>query len=295
MQIVEVTGGLGNQMFQYAFGKYLKKKNPNQEIKYDLGYYDQDNSIRKYSLEEAFGISVPRALKREIRAIRGYYQYDNRFVRCINTAMKKNKSISYEVIEDLDKGFEGNPIDVSNSSYYSGYWQSEKYFRSFRDEIISDFSFRNDNASDEMIKLCDEIENTMSISLHIRLEDYLQGNNYKVYGDICTSEYYNKAISKMVESNPDAIFYLFTTDEKKAKEILPDNVNYRIVKYSGQRDYLDMYIMSKCKHYIIANSTFSWWGAWLNNNPNKKILCPPKWLNNHEIYNQYCEGWEIII
>lgn len=294
MRIVEVTGGLGNQMFQYAFGKYLKKKYPNEEIKFDLGYYSLDNSIRKYELEEAFDLHLSTASKKEIREIRGYYQFDSRWIRMINSILKGDKSDNCEIIENLDKSVEDNKIDSPDSMYYSGYWQSEKYFLNFRKELILDFSFSIDSSSTEMKRLCEEIENSFSVALHVRLEDYLQGNNYSVYGNICTSDYYKEAVDLIQKTYPDAVFYLFTTDYQKAMDILPGTENYRIVQYSGQKDYYDMYLMSRCKCNIIANSTFSWWGAWLNQNSDKTVLCPSKWFNNHDVYNQYCDGWKLV-
>lgn len=294
MRIVEVTGGLGNQMFQYAFGKYLSKKYPNDDIKYDLDYYGLNNSIRKYSLKEAFNLDLIAASKKEIRAIRGYYQYDSRFIRKINSIFKGYGSAKCEIIENLDKSVEDNKKDSPSSTYYSGYWQSEKYFQNFRKEILSDFSFKITSSSAEMKKMCEEMEDSFSVALHVRLEDYLQGNNYLVYGNICTSDYYKEAIDIIIKEHPDAVFYLFTTDSHKALEMLPDSVDYRIVQYDGQRDYYDMYLMSRCKSNIIANSTFSWWGAWLNENNDKTVLCPSRWLNNHDAYNQYCDGWKIV-
>jgi len=302
IRIVEMTGGLGNQMFQYAFGKYLEKIYPKDIIKFDCSYYGLDNSIRTFSLENVFGLKVNKASKREVRAVRGFFQYDSKLDRTIfkivgllkNRHKKKhNVQGDYfcEIIEDLDKDFEENNILTESNSYYSGYWQSEKYFISFRKKIYEDFSFNLKEEPEEFSNILKKIQDSNSIALHVRLEDYLNEENCRVYGEICTADYYFKAIEYFNKEYEECIFYVFSTDLEAAMDFLPKGYKYVPVVYDGQKDYLDMYLMTKCRHSIIANSTFSWWGAWLNTYPDKKVICPDRWFNNHDVYNQYCEGW----
>ena len=293
-RIVEITGGLGNQMFQYAFGIYLSKKYPDNICIDDLGYYSAANAIRMYELEKVFGIKIDEALDSEIRTIRGYNPLDNAFQKAM-FKLFHSKNNACEILEDLDRAFDEDYISSDRDSYYSGYWQCEKYFKPFRNDIFNAFSFRNLNLSEQCKRIAAEIEGCDSVAVHIRLEDYLKEDNYKIYGNICTKEYYSRALEYITKKVPTCKFYVFSTDIKGALDMLPSGYEYIPVEYDGQRGDLDMYLMTRCKHNIIANSTFSWWGAWLNNNMNKTVLCPSRWLNNHDINNQLCEDWIKIL
>ena len=289
IRIVELTGGLGNQMFQYAFGKYLKKEFPNDEIKYDLRYYNADNAIRKYALSEAFGLDIDEAANCEIRKIKGFDQYDSRALRLLRCFQIGKKGIV--ITENLDEGYDGNIVLNDENTYYSGYWQSEKYFHAFRNEILEDFSFRLEKMTAECEKIYHEISSKNAVAVHVRLEDYLSKENSRIYGNICTKEYYAKAIYRIKQIVGECVFYVFSTDMEMALGFLPKTEEYYPVIYSGQSDYMDMYLMTSCNHNIIANSTFSWWGAWLNKKTGKVVICPDRWFNNHDMYNQYCKGW----
>ena len=289
-RIVELTGGLGNQMFQYEFGRYLQKRYPADIIKYDLSYFSARNSIRDFALGKAFGIVPEAANVKEIRKVRGYSPYDGKVMKLLSGIVTKKAKIPFEVVEDLDREFSEDYVGSETDTYYSGYWQNEKVFSSFREEVLKDYNV-SDEFPCELTELLQEIKDTEAVAVHVRLEDYLQDNNYKVYGGICTREYYEKAISYITENVQEPVFYLFSTDLDSAREYLPDGIECHQMSYKGQRDYLDMYLMSRCKHHIIANSTFSWWGAWLNRREDKIVVCPGRWFNNHDVYNQYCDGW----
>lgn len=291
-RIVEITGGLGNQMFQFAFGKHLEHIYPEDKVIYDCEYYDASNSIRTYSLEEAFGINLPLATKKDVRKVRGYNPYDS----IIEKTISKISSIfycdvGYEIVENLDVGVDDNNVSSSKDTYYCGYWQSERYFKPFRAELVSDFSFNSSCASEEYNQFTLYVSKCNSVALHVRLEDYLNEKNYKIYGDICTFDYYAKAIDYISKTYGECTFFVFSTDLDTSMNFLPKGHKYIPIVYTGQKDYLDMYLMTRCKHNIIANSTFSWWGAWLNGNKQKTVICPNRWFNNHDVYNQYCEGW----
>ena len=135
-----------------------------------------------------------------------------------------------------------------------------------------------------------ETKNKTAVSVHIRRGDYLDNN--EVYGGICTEEYYKKAIAVMKEKFADALFFVFSNEPEWVKEWL--NCTYkgedRFVVIEGTDEdtgYLDMFLMSRCKHHIIANSSFSWWGAWLNPDKNKKLIAPAKWFNNQNMRDIY--------
>ncbi|MBE5837199.1 alpha-1,2-fucosyltransferase [Butyrivibrio sp.] len=290
--IIEMTGGLGNQMFQYAFGKALECKYSNDTIKYDCSYYSVSNAIRSYSLYDAFGVDIKIANKTQVSLLRNNNPYDSELNRIANSFIRKALFRKpNEIIEDLDAICFGKIPDLDRDTYFSGYWQCEKYFKNLRSKIIRDFSFKLDGTSKDFLELMDRVKHGNSVAIHVRLEDYLNEENRKVYGNICDSHYYDSAVSYIAANAGKCNYYVFSTDIDSAMKLLPKGNEYIPIEYDCQKDYLDMYLMTICKHNIIANSTFSWWGAWLNNNPNRIVVCPKKWFNNHEVYNQYCESW----
>lgn len=288
MHIVEVTGGLGNQMFQYAFGKYIKHRVPDAVVKYDISYFGDQRAIRKYQLD-IFDIDPELAKKSEIRKTRGYFQYDKKYLMEVEKRMPRLNPTRF-VQEDLDKGFQPEVVQA-DGGYYSGYWQCEKYFSDFRDEILKAFSLKNRNLPEEYMRFYEKAQAENTVSVHVRLGDYLDKGNFAIYGNICTADYYRKAVTYLGERISNAKYYIFTNDESKVKELLPENIDFEIVHFENDVDYLDMIAMSKCSNNIIANSSFSWWGAWLNRNNEKQVICPTRWFNNHEVADQLCDGW----
>ena len=175
-------------------------------------------------------------------------------------------------------------------AYLCGYWQSEKYFKDIREVILKEFTFPI-QAVKSNVKLTDQMKLENSVSIHVRRSDYLTEQNLKVYGNICTEKYYSNAINYIEGIIDNPHYYVFTDDLQWAKEYFKGD-NYTIVSENrGKDSYIDMYLMSQCKHNIIANSSFSWWGAWLNQNPDKKVLAPKKWFHNHEKEEIVCEDW----
>ena len=161
----------------------------------------------------------------------------------------------------------------------NGYWQSEKYFVDFADHIRSDFIPYNGSISDEGLHLCREMMNTMSVAVHIRRGDYITVPAFaKVHG-VLPMEYYFRAINYIREKVDEAYFYIFSDDIKWCRDSFKDIKNVRIVEHSvATRDHEDLWLMSQCKHNIIANSSYSWWGAWINENPNKVVISPERWF-----------------
>ncbi|MDR2889347.1 MAG: alpha-1,2-fucosyltransferase, partial [Lachnospiraceae bacterium] len=183
-------------------------------------------------------------------------------------------------------------------AYLTGWFQSEKYFSDIAAEVRATFTFPERNT----MQLPDDleqhigtyqylIEHSEAISVHIRRGDYLLAD--EVYGGICTDEYYETAIAYMKTRYPDCVLYVFSNDLKWAKNWLetryrkagetelPDNFCL-IEETTEHTGFLDMMLMSKCKHNIIANSSFSWWASWINANEDKCIIAPDVWYNNQE-------------
>ena len=164
-----------------------------------------------------------------------------------------------------------------------GYWQSFRYVEFVRNELVHDFQFRK-KEDERFWEIRNQIRAQNAVSVHIRRGDYLQNDD--LYGGICTAAYYDKAIQYIMRQTEEIVFYFFSDDIAWAKEKyagLSHSVFVTKALFEDYEDWYDMCLMSCCKHNIVANSTFSWWGAWLNGNPDKIVIAPHKWLNGTEL------------
>jgi len=288
MIIIRMTGGLGNQMFQYAL--YLKLKSMGKEVKLDDRTEYVLSNARPIMLW-AFGITYPAASEEEINKITDGFLY---FSHRIRRKIFGRKSKEY-----MENACNFDPVVLKKEpAYLTGYFQSEKYFEDIKKEVREAFTFRPvifDSITEELKQKIEtyrnEIDNSLAISIHIRRGDYLE--NTEVYGGNCTPQYYEAAISRMREWFPDAVFFVFSNDDDWTIQWCKEQehkYNMRFVAVTDTPEelgYLDMYLMSRCRHHVIANSSFSWWGAWLNEKTDKKIIAPAKWFNNQDCYDIY--------
>lgn len=251
MKIVNFQGGLGNQMFIYTFYLYLRKRFPNERI---YGSY-WSKSLRehtKFMLGKIFDISLPP---------------HNVITDCVSGAaslMEKLHVVSREENE--------------HSVFFNGFWLDKKYFEGTNLDDV--FKFRNTELSEKNAKVRDEILNSNSVAMHVRNGDYLSERYWKDFGVFCSSIYYHRAYVQVKEQMPDAKIFVFSDNQKttKSKLHLPEDTIY-VDGNSGDDSWIDMYLMSLCKHNIIANSTFSWWAATLNANSGKHVFYPKRWYS----------------
>lgn len=260
MKII-VSGGLGNQMFQYAL--YLALKDKGRDIMLDNSLYSHVEMHYGYELKRCFGLNDPPTQGGKLHLL---------FLRIL-LKLKPKKILYQDTLEYNENVF------TTRCNYISGYWQSEKYFCQIENIIRATFEFKSIDAYNK--NLAEEINSQNSVSIHLRRGDYL-GNS--LYSGICADEYYMKAIDEIVinvKKNDDLFFYVFSDDKEYASEFI-NKLNYpaRLIDFNkGEDSYKDMYLMSQCKHNIIANSSFSWWGAWLNTYSDKIVVAPQKWFN----------------
>lgn len=203
------------------------------------------------------------------------------------------KSAEYhEVSTDYDE----NVLKKENA-YLCGCFQSERYFKDIEGEVREAFRFRNvwipEEIKEQIRNYEEQISGSQSASIHIRRGDYLEAT--KVYGGICTEAYYAGAVEYMMDKYPETQFFVFTNDTLWAEKWCKERVEkwgdrFTVIKGTEEKTgYIDLMLMSRCKNHIIANSSFSWWGAWLNPSPDKCVIAPVKWLNTcecHDIYTQ---------
>ncbi len=260
MKVVKVIGGLGNQMFQYSFYLALKKKHNN--VKLDASSF-KTYTLHAYQLENVFN------LKHLVHS----FNVNSTAIRFLRRILKLDV-----ILEDTF--YHPKVLEMKGWNYYSGYWASEKYFIEIEQDVRDSFKFKNELA-DKNKDISDRIFNSNSVSIHVRRGDYLETEiNRKLYGNICTLGYYEQAIKLIKQKVENPYFFIFSNDIAWCKENLKvENAEY-IDWNTGADSYIDMQLMSLCKNNILANSTFSWWGAWLNENKDKMVIVPSKFLND---------------
>lgn len=266
INIIFLQGGLGNQMFQYAF--YLSIKHIFNHSLYNTGWFSFNSCHQGFELNNLFGIQC---------------NSNKLFYIILRIARKLDKFVKIpglQLIQDKIPSTYIQCFPLSSLNLFDGYWQTEKYFNSIDKEIREAFTFDFEKISVKSLEVLNSIRiSSNPISIHIRRGDYLSEDSKPLYGGICTLKYYEEAINLILQKFDNCDFFIFSDDIQWAKDNLsiPDAVfvNHNVGKDSWQ----DMFLMSQCKHNIIANSSFSWWGAWLNDNPEKIVIAPRKFMN----------------
>jgi len=268
MIIIKLQGGLGNQLFQYAVGKTIEKKYK-KEVKYDISSFDNKQKVtpRIYLLGK-FKTDIKIADDEEINKIKGSSKY--LIKKALNKFFFRKYHISYE--QDFLES-----IENKNSAYLEGYWQSFHYVEPCIEDLKKEVTLKDD-MSFVFKNAVEEVSNVESIAMHIRRGDYL-----KAGGDLGVLDisYYERANNFVSQKLKNIQYYIFTDDVMWAKENLnflgTGNITY--VSDLGLKDYEELVLMTKCKNAIIANSSFSLWGAMLNQNKDATIICPRDWKN----------------
>lgn len=266
--IVKLSGGLGNQLFQYFFGQYLSQRTQH-EVKYDLQtnleidyFTPRDLGIQKLGFELEFANSI------EIKAVKKYTTgYLSRIERkLIQKAPFLNSRYTVEN-GDVHRYLEIK--EMTGIYYFDGYWQSFRFINE-----LSPVSIKNMDLSENLLDVLKYIQSTNSVSIHIRRGDYLSvKENTEIFAQ-CGLDYYHKSINYFENTYGNITYFVFSDDiDWTKKHFIGDN----FVFIDGNPAEIDMFLMSNCKHNILANSTFSWWGAWLNTNSNKQIIAPKDW------------------
>lgn len=274
----KITWWLWNQMFQYAYIKALSLKNK-QGFKLDILWFEQ-YKLHKYCLE-FFNIEKNYTKKNEIP----FYENINSNNRYLNLLFIKIRWIIKRLNKNhhIEKQFNFDNDFLNITSWYiEWYFQTEKYFKDFENEIRKDFEFiiEPNKKNKETIE---NIINCNSVSLHIRRWDYVTNKSANTFHGTCNLDYYKRWIDFIKEKIENPVFFIFSDDMNWVKENLKIENAYYIDWNNADTNYEDMRLMSQCKHNIIANSSFSWWWAWLNNNKDKIVIAPTKWFNNGNI------------
>jgi hypothetical protein len=273
MIIVNLKGGLGNQLFQYAVGRRMSIKNGDL-LKLETSTYTAGN-FRSYGLHN-FNIVENIATGEEVAALKCPHGMISTFVRLFKAHILKQRNVT----------FDPRIFKMKGDIYLDGYWQSESYFCDIADTIRKDFSLRRPMTNDGERMHAAIKKNPTAVSVHIRRGDYLQKKANSYHG-LCSTEYYVKAmevLDRALHQGPgsNVHFFVFSDDIQWVKENIHFPHPVTFVSNASIPDYEELTLMSKCSHHIIANSSFSWWGAWLNPDPQKLVIAPQKWFNTKE-------------
>lgn len=272
MIIVCLMGGLGNQMFQYAAAKALAKKFETT-FALDLSFLKKDpnGAYTKRNFElGTFKIEI--TLMPESFEI--FFKYWN-YKRFFNFRYLLS---GYKLYKEQAFVFDENFFELGKKIYLIGIFQNEKYFSHLRNELMKDFQFRDEFLTGIKHLEKEVIENN-SVSVHVRRGDYIQNQNALNYHGICSMDYYMNAMNFMKSKINNPVFYIFSDDIEYCKQTFKDK---NVVFMENQNAYQDMHLMKACRHHIIANSSFSWWGAWLSDYPEKMVIAPKYWLREKE-------------
>lgn len=282
MIIVRIWEGIGNQLFQYAFAKALSLR-LHTEV-----YLDKERAFgrnleegyveRPYSLE-FFNISLRNAQKEDVQP----YSYLERrsILDKIRFWAGRHNLNRYSFFEEQKDAFMPTHISINRNCYIKGWFQNEKYFKKYRDILLKEFSLRNEvSLPGELRRI---LNNEETVSIHIRRGDY------KKIGCSLPLRYYECAIEKIKEYCQKPYFIVFSDEIEWVMKHMQFGENVYYVNKDGNfKDYEELLLMSYCRNNIIANSTFSWWGAWLNQNSKKTVIAPKRWFLNRAVRDDEC-------
>jgi len=278
MIISKLTGGLGNQMFQYAVGRHLAIKN-NSVLKLDISEF-RNYKLRNYDLSW-FNIQENIATFEDLSHV--LFPSDktaHKVTKYIKMKIANVQQIQY--VKEQDTNFHPEILTHNDNTYLDGYWQSEKYFSDIEDIIRKEFTVKSKPDPINEFYL-GEIRDCESVSVHVRRGDYVSNPTTAQVHGFLGLEYYQKALSIILENTDRPHFFVFSDDPEWAEGNIKTDAPITYVKYNGAKNYEDLRLMSACKHHIIANSSFSWWGAWLSPDREKIVIAPRRWFKSDRL------------
>lgn len=275
MILVRIIGGLGNQMFQYAAGRQLAATH-HTVLKLDISDF-QDYSLHDYGLS-VFNIKELIATPEEIQLLKE--PESGSFKKKIKKLLRCPSRVKTTHIREKQYHFDPEILTLPDSVYLDGYWQSEKYFFNIADIIRNEFTVKLPQA-DKNRQLAQQITSCESVSLHVRRGDYVTDAKTNTIHGTCDLDYYAQCIERLSQQVHHPCFFIFSDDPEWAEKNLKITHPATFVAHNGPgKNYEDLRLMSQCRHHIIANSSFSWWGAWLGQHPNTSVYAPKRWFNS---------------
>jgi len=286
-----LNGGLGNQMFQYAAARSLADASGEnltldiRDLKAPLLPRKNRGIFRPYRLD----VFRPRAV------LAGRWDLDSRgflVSRKARLFLAKKGWIRGEYV--LEKDFTYQPLSAAPGrfTYLEGYWQSWRYFEPNRENILADFTLDTE-AAGKNLEILEKIRSQNSVCLHVRLGDYVNFASASAAHGNLTADYYRAALRRLGSVGPRKSFYLFSDEPEKAVRLLGKGLKITVVDHNTQTPQEDLRLMSACRYFVTANSSFSWWAAWLSQRPGKRVFSPKKWFAGlaHDTRDLVPKGW----
>lgn len=299
MKIVNISGGLGNQMFQYAFAIALKKEHPDEEVYVDVQHYNSlffhhykgskgINLHNGYEIDKLFPkANIPKANPWQL--VKLSYWIPNYVLSRIARKILPKRRTEYIPPYSMNYTFDKEAFYKKESCYYEGFWQSIHHFDNIRKELRIVFEHGTPDSYNK--DLIENIKAENSVGIHVRRGDYLAESEFS---GICGLSYYSKAIDEVRRVNNDLSFYVFSDDiewcKKHLSPLFGESKVTFVTENRGKNSCWDMFLMSYCRNLIIANSSFSWWAAYLNKEA-KKICVPYPWLTRQCEQDIYDDCW----
>ena len=289
MIIISLSGGLGNQMFQYALG-YSNALRLKTDLWLDLKWFKKNEAHNGFELEKVFKIHQPITARPRIIKYLGFWagRRLNFFVGINNWA----NLLPYKIYREPFFQYWHGIKFVPDNSYLSGYWQSERYFIDVAQEVKKLFAFPPPTGVNA--RITHDINECESVSIHVRKGDFFCDPINKTVHGVDLSLYYHHAINLVLSKISRPHFFLFSDDPVEALKLFPGRADITLVDHNtGPSSYNDMHLMSQCRHHILANSTFSWWAAWLGDYQKGITIVPNTWFLDKTIDTSdlYCKNW----
>lgn len=288
MVISRLLGGLGNQMFQYAAARALSLRK-GTTLALDVSAFDHYELHQGFELNKIFNCTFDVASRADIKSVLGWQS--TVAIQRIVSRKPFSLFIRKHFIAEPQFNYWSGINSLKNDCYLSGYWQSEKYFADFVDQIREDFKFQR--MAGVNAELSRQIKDVNAVSLHVRRGDYVNNQKTNATHGLCTLDYYRDAIRYLADRAEQPQFFIFSDDLEWVKNNLKIDFPFVYVQHNRDKEsYNDMHLMSLCRHHIIANSSFSWWGAWLNSNIEKIVVAPKKWFADQtDVRDLLPDGW----
>ena len=262
-------------MFQYAAGRALALST-NQPLLLDLRDFSNYALHSGFELQRVFQIVAKEATNSVVREMLGWKS------SALARRLLKRRPFSWlrgkEFVAEPHFQYWPGIVDLRRDCYLYGYWQSERYFFSVSDSIRSEFTFQAPLTGNNK-QLSDEIADCQAVSLHVRRGDYVNDRKTSQLMYACSEAYYQAAIDYIAGQVDQPVYFVFSDDIAWCQRNLRlSSPHFWVSHNSGAESYRDMQLMSLCRHHIIANSSFSWWGAWLNSRSDKIVVAPRRWF-----------------
>ncbi|MFH6909231.1 alpha-1,2-fucosyltransferase [Vibrio fluvialis] len=289
-KIVEIIGGLGNQMFQYALYLKLKKIYGDQNTYIYLGRFNDTEDNKGYQIGSYFTSCKSRVFTEDVS------QYLDENLSLRSKVRRKIFGAKESFILEVDGKCKRDlsKLDTGKDYYIRGLWQSEEYFKEIGTDVRNSYSLHDELLDEKWLRLNCNIEgNKKIVSLHVRRGDYISNPKYnKILGGVCGKNYYKLAVEYIKNKFGSNVTFMVFSDDLSWVKKEYDFLKCEMVVYpSNDTDYEDLYFMSKCDAHIIANSTFSWWGAWLGENREKLVVAPKEWYRNKSSIDIVPSDW----